>query len=98
MARAKNEGSIRKRPDGRFEVRVRDPLSGRRRSLFAKTEAEALAALKAAQRQIDDGVALGAGRLSVAQYLASWLDSVKPSIRATTHQRYDGLVRLQIVP
>lgn len=96
--RARNEGSIRHRPDGRYEVRITDPVSGKRRSLFGKSEEEALTRLKAAHRAIDDGIGLADGRVTVEAYLTDWLTGVRPTLRRTTVKRYEQLIRLQIVP
>lgn len=96
--RARNEGSIRRRPDGRYEVRITDPASGKRRSLFGKTEEEALARLKQAHRAIDDGFGLADGRVTLEGYLADWLTGARPKLRRTTAKRYEQLIRLQIVP
>jgi integrase len=96
--RARNEGNIRKRPDGRYEVRITDPVSGKRRSLFARTEDEAVSRLKAAHRAIDDGSGLADGRVTVEGYFTDWLTGVRPTLRRTTAKRYEQLIRLQIVP
>lgn len=96
--RARNEGNIRKRDDGRYEPRVVDPDTGRRRSLFAKTEAEALAKLTAARRDIDNGVGLGDARLTLETYLENWLVGVRPTVRPTTYERYESLMRCHVVP
>jgi hypothetical protein len=34
----------------------------------------------------------------VQQFLASWLEMIKPTIRATTLKRYEELTRLHVVP
>lgn len=39
--RGNGEGSVRLRKDGRYEVTVTDPATGKRRSAYAKTRAEA---------------------------------------------------------
>ena len=96
--RARNEGSIRKRADGRYEVRVVDPATGFRRSIFAKSETEAVRSLKRAQRDIDQGFGLGDARLTVSKYVADWLTAVKPTLRQTTYERYESIARLHIVP
>ena len=82
--RARNEGSIRKRADGRFEARLTDPGTGARRSGFGRTEAEALEKLKAVQRQLEDGLPLGDERLTLATYLTQWLVMVEPTVKPTT--------------
>lgn len=95
--RARNEGSIRHRPDGLYEIRVVDPLSGRRASLYATTEAEALERLKAARSVLDDGAALGGVRLTLGAYVHDWLASVTGTVRPTTHAKYEERLRLHVV-
>lgn len=96
--RARNEGSIRRRPDGRFEARVVDPVSGRRRSLFAKTEAEVLQKLREAHRAIDLGVGLGAARMSCATWFDAWIAGHRPTVKPTTIERYEMLLRVHVTP
>lgn len=96
--RAKGEGSLRRRADGRFEVRLFDPVSGKRRSLLARTEEEAVQRLKAAHRTIDDGVALAEGRLTCRVFFENWLISTKQTVRPSTFRRYEQLLRLHATP
>ena len=39
--RGHGDGTITERKDGRWEIRVTDPVTGKRRSAYAKTEAAA---------------------------------------------------------
>ena len=45
-----------------------------------------------------DGLPLPDERQTVAQFLAHWLESTKPSLRPRTLQRYEELVRLHAIP
>jgi integrase len=96
--RGHNEGSIRRRADGKWEARLSLP-NGKRKSLYGKTRREVQDKLKAAQRDLDNGLDLTVAQQSVGQFLDRWLeDVVKPSVRPKTHHSYAQLVRLHLKP
>ena len=103
MAREKRrghgEGSIyQAKSDGRWVAALILP-NGKRKYLYAKTRKEVADKLKAAMKDLDAGVDLGAGRLTVAQYLDKWLAaSVKPSVKVKTYESYESIVRVRVVP
>jgi integrase len=103
MAREKRrghgEGSVyQAKSDGRWVAALMLP-SGKRKYLYAKTRKEVGEKLKAAVKDLDAGVDLGAGRLTVAQYLDKWLTaSVKPSVKVKTYESYESIVRVRVVP
>lgn len=71
--RGNGEGSIRLRRDGRWEVSVTDPSTKKRRSAYAKSEAEAKRILRQMTSKADVGVpVLDAGAL-IAHYAEVWL-------------------------
>jgi integrase len=95
--RGRGEGSIRYRADGRWEVSV--TLGDQRRSFYGKTRAEVTKKLTAAQRDFEQGQFIGDARQTVAQYLASWLETKRPpTVKAHTWAIYDSYVRVQINP
>ena len=83
--RAKGEGSIYQRGDGRWVAVVYDQL-GKRRYLYAATEGEAVQRKKAADRE---GLPISGG-LTVGGWLQSWLDSAK--ITARTREGYTSKI------
>ena len=94
--RGNQEGSITKRPDGRYEGRVTLPDS-KRRSFYGKTRQEANQKLQQAQKAISDGLPLAGERQSTGAFLEAWLrDSAAPHVRPKTLVRYQELVRLHI--
>lgn len=96
--RGHNDGSIRKRADGTWEARVSLPL-GRRQSFYGKTRKEAQDKMRAAQRDLDSGLDIAAGRLTVTQFLEKWLaSSVKPSVKVKTYEGYESIVRVRVIP
>src|SRR5829696_2801584 len=97
--RGHGEGSIyQAKSDGRWVASLTLP-NGKRKYLYAKTRKEVADKLKAAVKDLDAGVDLGAGRLTVAQYLDKWLaTSVKPSVTFKTHEGYESITRVRVVP
>ena len=96
--RGHNEGTIRLRTDGRWEAVVSLP-GGQRRSLYGKTRKEVQEKLRGALRDLEAGLDLSKGRLTVSQFLERWLsDSVKPSVKVKTWEGYESIVRVRVVP
>src|SRR5262249_46143560 len=80
--RGNNEGSITKRPDGRWEARI-SLDKGKGKSFFGRTRQEAVRKLTEALRDRDKGLPIVGERQTVAQYAAAWLGMVEPTIGAT---------------
>lgn len=95
--RGNNEGTIIHRQDGWWEARI-TLEGGKRKSFYGKTRQAAARQLAEALRDRDKGLPVISGRQTVAQYLASWLDSIKPTIRPRTWRRYEEFMRLHIIP
>ena len=96
--RGHNEGAIYQRKDGRWVASISLP-SGKRKDYYAKTRKDVTEKLKTAMKNLDGGLDLDAGRLTVAQYLDKWLSaSVKPSVKVRTYEGYESIVRVRVVP
>jgi hypothetical protein len=95
--RANGEGTIYKRKDGRWTSRI-TLADGRRKDFFGKTRPEVAAKLAAALKGRQDGLPVVNERQRVEQFLVSWLESVKASVRPKTFVTYEGLLRLHAVP
>lgn len=92
-------GSVRRRDSGRWQARIRDPMSGRLVGLgtFAtKGGADKALALALADQTRGGWVDPARGRVTLADYASSWLDDRR--LRPRTQELYEGLVRLHIVP
>lgn len=63
-----------------------------------RTKRQAEAALAEVLTRIEGGVYVTPTKQTVAQYLAGWLESVRPSLRPCTFTRYEQYVRLHIPP
>jgi integrase len=97
--RGNHEGLIRQRKDdGRWEARL-TIAPGKTKSLYGKTQADALAALRKLQRERDQGL-LGSRDDSQAlgTYLARWLEMVKAQVRDSGYLSYEERIRLYITP
>ncbi len=100
--RGNGEGSISKRSGGGWMAQyyVLSGTGGReRRTLYAKTRAEAARKLARAIGERDTGFVVDAGRLTVGDYLERWLeDSVKGTVRTSTYEAYRYMVEPHLVP
>jgi integrase len=98
--RGHGEGSIHKRIDDRWEVRVdlgRGPDGKRRRkSAFAATQAEAIKLLKRLNGRAVEGQLLNTSTPTVASYLEDWFatnsDEWRPSTRRGYRRAIDGFL------
>src|SRR5207302_11082773 len=95
--RARGEGQVRQRSDGRWEGRYWTD-DGRRRSVFARTKDEAAQRLREATTSRDHGTLVAPTKETVATYLQTWLVGVQPSLRPMTFQSYESIIRTQLVP
>jgi integrase len=100
--RGHNEGSIHKRPDGRWvgvlHLGYKDGKRDRK-YFYGKTQKEARQKLEAAKRDLERGLPVDIERQTVAQFLDRWLaDVVRPKVRPSTYDSYAGHVRLYLKP
>jgi integrase len=99
--RAKGEGTIRLRSDGRYEGREPPeivPLGEKSRSFYGKSEREVAKKIRQARREREQGLN-ARSRQTVAAYLESWVAGpLKNSVARTTHQQYAVLVRKYLIP
>ena len=99
--RGHGEGSIYRRPDGRWTATIDLGWQGgrrRRKFLYGKTRAEVAQKLAIALKAHRDGQVFGDERTTVEQFLRAWLRSIEPSVGPRTWIRYEELIRLHAVP
>ena len=100
--RGNSEGSIYKRRDGRWAVTLTLGYEGgkrRRKYLYGPTRRDVAERLNAALRDHQRGLAAPSERETVGHFLARWLEDVtKSSVRPTTFDGYERVVRLHLVP
>jgi len=70
----------------------------KRRYVSGKTRQECARKLTKAMSDRDGGLVFDAGSLTVGEYLNRWLKDVKDTVRESTYERNDQLVRLHIRP
>ena len=95
--RGNNEGTIRKRADGRWEARI-TLEDGSRKSMYGATRQQAAARMAELLRDLAKGLPVVGERQTVREYVRSWLATVKSTIEPTTWQRYGEYVRLHAIP
>ena len=102
--RANGEGSIRKRPDGRWEGRYtagRDLETGKTiyKNVLGKTQAEVKTKLKQAIQENAEVDTLKAEKYTVGQWMDVWFENyAKIKGRPTSHQTYRGYIDNHINP
>jgi integrase len=96
------EGGItRHKGSGLYMARytVQTPTGPKRKTLYGKTRREVDEKLTKAKANRDDGLVFDADNLTVGRYLERWLtDSVRDTVKATTYESYERLIRLHLVP
>jgi integrase len=72
---------------------------GKRRYVSGKTKEEARRNLRRAKGDAERGLVFDGDNLRVGEYLDRWLsDSVSDTVKATTFERYEQIVRLHLKP
>jgi len=94
--------AIRKRA-GSWLVTVelgRDPVTRRRRRahLTTATRREAEREEARLRHEAATGVDLEPTKITLADYLQRWLEAVRANLAPATYQRYDGLLKHQVIP
>ena len=100
--RARNEGSLFRRGDGKWVGQVSDGWENgarRRRKVVAATQSEALARLHALQKSIAEGTTVESEKLTVGRWLDEWLlKESGPKVRARTLESYQSIVKNHLAP
>jgi integrase len=97
-------GHIRERSPGAFELRYSlgiDPATGRRRMATTTVRGnrkEAEKELRRLLRSLDTGEHVDATRVTVRQWLATWLDTVRREVAPRTAERYGEIVLNFLAP
>ena len=99
--RGNGEGSIYRRTDGRWvgQYLVHTAKGPKYRYLYGKTRQAVAEKLTKAMADRDGGMIFDTGKVTVGGYLDRWLaDSVKGTVRTSTYERHEEIVRLHIKP
>jgi integrase len=84
----------------KYEGGERDPITGRRRTRYATvrgTKREAQAELIRLLAEVDAGTAVAPDKVTVAEYLRSWLAG-HTALAPNTRERYRQLAEQQVIP
>jgi integrase len=95
--RSSGEGTIVKRSDGRWAGAVCLP-DGRRKWCYGKTQQEVARKIADVRRDRDSGLPVISERRTMKDYLESWLEMRKPSLRPGAHDNYAWYCRKYIIP
>ncbi len=99
--RGSNEGSIYQAKDGRWVGAVHVGYKGGKRVrkfYYGATRQEVARKLNVAVKALQDGLPVVAERQTVKDFLASWLESVRPSLRDQTYATYETVLRVHAIP
>ncbi len=99
----KGGGSIRKRPDNKWEGRVtvgRDPGTGKQvqKTIRGDTQKEVRIAMQRIIQAVDEGTYSAPVHLTVVQWLDTWLNEYKSDVKHTSRVDYEQRIRVHIVP
>jgi integrase len=89
-----SEGSVYQRKDGRWVAKWKD-ANGKWRYLYRKTKAEAKKALRQALKDRDDDI-IPADKLTLADALDAWLESIRDCVSLRTWTNRESLVRVHV--
>lgn len=95
--RGHGEGTVFRRADGRYAAALRLE-DGQRKWVYGETKSEVQRKLAALRRTVEDGLPVTPERGTVGEYLASWLETVKPSLRESGWDSHQYFVERHIIP
>ena len=101
--RARGEGAIRQREDGRWESRItigRNPGTGKqiRKSIYGKSEKEVLQKKTAAIAALNKGDYKEPCKMTLAQWLDIWQREYLGGVKPSTAALYSSQIRVHIKP
>lgn len=96
--RGHGEGSIVKRPDGRWQAAYTVPGTRKRKYFTRRTRRECADELNRILAEIRTGVYVPPQNITVGEYLAHWLDnSLRAAVRPSTFLSYSVVVRNHLI-
>src|SRR6267143_507725 len=97
-------GHIRERSPGSFELRYNlgtDPATGKRKIVTATVRGsrkDAERELRRLLRSLDTGDHVDPTRITVREWLTTWLGAVRAEVAPKTHERYGEIVNNFLIP
>ncbi len=96
--RGHGEGTIYLRQDGRWAASI-TLESGKRKTFYGKSRKAVQEKLKGALHDQQQGTLVTTPQQTTKQFLEDWLENThKQNIRPRSHERYEQIIRLHIVP
>ncbi|MDR2729135.1 MAG: site-specific integrase [Chitinispirillales bacterium] len=100
---AAGSGTIRQRPDGRWEARLvigHDSGTGKqiRKSFYFKTQKEARQKLQSTAVEIDNGAYTEPSKMTIAQWLDLWIETYLGNVKPLTVTSYTSQININIKP
>jgi integrase len=102
--KANGEGTVYKRPDGRWCGQVsygKDSISGnvKRQTFYGSTKAEVLAKMDEAKHNLSMGIFVEPSKIKFCNFFTFWLDEFKQNaVKESTYSLYKSIGRLYIIP
>jgi integrase len=100
----RNTGHIRQRSPGSFELRYTlgtDRATGKRRTVTTTVTGNRRAAekeLRRLLRSLDTGEHIDPSRMTVRQWLTTWLATVREEVAPKSHERYSEIIENFLIP
>lgn len=92
---ANGNGSIRQRPDGRWEARCY--INGKRHSFYGDRQNDVVKRMREAMKMQDDGIYFEPTKVTVSQWLDLWLEEyIKPSNKPLSYSTYKSRIETHI--
>ena len=95
--KSNGDGSLRQRPDGRWEGRYTGP-DGRQHSVYGKTKTACREAMKRKQAEVLTGSWMEPARLTVVQWLQTWLDNYCQHLKPASLRNYRCYTKTYFTP
>ena len=95
------KGHIRERSPNHWAIIIDDRQSGKRKRRwhsFVGSKRQAQIECSRLVAQLQNGSAIEPNKLTTSIFLDQWLDYVRPTVSAKTHERYELIVRANIKP
>lgn len=96
------EGSIRQRADGKWEGRVTvgidDEGKQKRKSVYGSTKSEVRQKITAILTDLDTNDYIPDNRMSVGEWLETWVSDYLVDVKDTTKKKYETDIRVHLIP
>jgi integrase len=95
--RAKGDGSVYQKKDGRYTGEYTD-ANGKRRYVSGKSKADVKTKIRTALANKEVEIVTGPENLNVEKFMDRWLEVTKDTVKPNTWRPYEAITRLHIKP